>query len=142
MTSKASTATLAVRAAIESDTQHGAVVPPLHLSSNFAFAGLGEKRQYDYTRSGNPTRDALAEALATLEGGAGDDMLTGDPPHTGSTAQAVLGKIIQGGPVSATAVRSTVPPNVDGAIRKALERLPADPATVAAKSTLRTRHSK
>jgi cystathionine gamma-synthase len=71
MTSKANTATLAVRAAIESDTQHGAVVPPLHLSSNFAFAGFNEKRQYDYTRSGNPTRDALADALATLEGGAG-----------------------------------------------------------------------
>jgi cystathionine gamma-synthase len=43
----------------------------LHLSSNFAFAGFGEKRQYDYTRSGNPTRDALAEALSSLEGGAG-----------------------------------------------------------------------
>jgi len=71
MTSRVNTATRAVRAAIESDTQHGAVVPPLHLSSNFAFAGLGEKRQYDYTRSGNPTRDSLAEALATLEGGAG-----------------------------------------------------------------------
>ena len=71
MTFKANTATLAVRAAIESDTQHGAVVPPLHLSSNFAFAGFGEKRQYDYTRSGNPTRDALADALADLEGGAG-----------------------------------------------------------------------
>jgi cystathionine gamma-synthase len=71
MTSSATTTTRAVRAAIESDTQHGAVVPPLHLSSNFAFNGLGEKRQYDYTRSGNPTRDALAEALASLEGGAG-----------------------------------------------------------------------
>ena len=71
MTSSANAATRAVRAAIESDTQHGAVVPPLHLSSNFAFAGLGEKRQYDYTRSGNPTRDALADALASLEGGAG-----------------------------------------------------------------------
>lgn len=71
MTSSADTATLAVRAAIESDTQHGAVVPPLHLSSNFAFAGFGEKRQYDYTRSGNPTRDALAEALTTLEAGKG-----------------------------------------------------------------------
>jgi len=71
MTSKADTATRAVRAAIESDTQHGAVVPPLHLSSNFAFAGFGEKRKYDYTRSGNPTRDALADALASLEGGAG-----------------------------------------------------------------------
>ncbi len=66
-----SSATLAVRASIESDTQHGAVVPPLHLSSNYAFAGFGEKREYDYTRSGNPTRDALGEALATLEGGAG-----------------------------------------------------------------------
>ncbi len=71
MTSTASNATRAVRASIESDTQHGAVVPPLHLSSNFAFAGFGEKRQYDYTRSGNPTRDALADALTELEGGAG-----------------------------------------------------------------------
>jgi cystathionine gamma-synthase len=71
MTSEASRATRAVRTAIESDTQHGAVVPPLHLSSNYAFAGFGEKRQYDYTRSGNPTRDALAEALTMLEGGAG-----------------------------------------------------------------------
>ncbi|MDH3613388.1 MAG: cystathionine gamma-synthase [Gammaproteobacteria bacterium] len=71
MTFRANPATRAVRAAIESDTQHGAVVPPLHLSSNFAFAGFGEKRQYDYTRSGNPTRDALADALTALEGGAG-----------------------------------------------------------------------
>lgn len=71
MTSDPSRTTRAVRTAIESDTQHGAVVPPLHLSSNYAFAGFGEKRQYDYTRSGNPTRDALGEALTTLEGGAG-----------------------------------------------------------------------
>ena len=71
MTSQASKATRAVRASIESDTQYGAVVPPLHLSSNFAFAGFAEPRQYDYTRSGNPTRDALADALNELEGGAG-----------------------------------------------------------------------
>ena len=71
MTSNASRTTRAVRTGIESDTQHGAVVPPLHLSSNYAFAGFGEKREYDYTRSGNPTRDALGEALTTLEGGAG-----------------------------------------------------------------------
>jgi cystathionine gamma-synthase len=43
----------------------------LHLSSNYTFAGLNEPRQYDYTRSGNPTRDALGQALAELEGGAG-----------------------------------------------------------------------
>jgi cystathionine gamma-synthase len=71
MNPSVSNATSAVRASIESDTQHGAVVPPLHLSSNYAFAGLGQPRQYDYTRSGNPTRDALADALAELEGGAG-----------------------------------------------------------------------
>ena len=71
MTSRVSKATSAVRASIESDTQHGAVVPPLHLSSNYTFAGFGDPRPYDYTRSGNPTRDALADALAELEGGAG-----------------------------------------------------------------------
>ncbi|MCH7854526.1 MAG: cystathionine gamma-synthase [Proteobacteria bacterium] len=69
MTFRPDPATLAVRASVESDTQHGAVMPPLYLSSNYTFAGLGEKRQYDYSRSGNPTRDALAEALASLEGG-------------------------------------------------------------------------
>lgn len=71
MTSEISTATRAVRAAIESDTQHGAIVPPLHLSSNYAFEAFGIKRPYDYTRSGNPTRDALGDALTALEGGAG-----------------------------------------------------------------------
>ena len=64
-------ATRAVRASLESDSQYGAVVPPLHLSSNYTFAGFGQKRQYDYCRSGNPTRDALADALSELEGGAG-----------------------------------------------------------------------
>ncbi|MDZ7643684.1 MAG: cystathionine gamma-synthase [Woeseiaceae bacterium] len=71
MSSPVHPATRAVRASIESDSQFGAVVPPLYLSSNFSFSGFGEKRQYDYTRSGNPTRDALGEALAALEGGAG-----------------------------------------------------------------------
>ncbi len=63
--------TRAVRAGIESDTQHGAVVPPLHLSTNYTFEGFGRKRQYDYSRSGNPTRDQLGAALANLEEGAG-----------------------------------------------------------------------
>jgi cystathionine gamma-synthase len=71
MTDSLSMATLAVRAALESDTQHGAVVPPIHLTSTYAFKAFGEKGAYDYTRSGNPTRDALGEAIAGLEGGAG-----------------------------------------------------------------------
>lgn len=63
--------TRAVRAGIESDTQHGAIVPALHLSTNYSFTGLGGKRAYDYSRSGNPTRDLLGNALAELEQGAG-----------------------------------------------------------------------
>jgi len=62
--------TRAVRAAIATDGEHGAVVPPIHLSSTFAFEGFGKPRTYDYTRSGNPTRTQLADALAELEGGA------------------------------------------------------------------------
>ena len=66
-----SSVTAAVRAGIDRDTAYGAVTPPIVLSSNFSFDGFGNKRQYDYTRSGNPTRDLLAEALAELEGGVG-----------------------------------------------------------------------
>jgi cystathionine gamma-synthase len=71
MSNQDSIKTRTVRAALETDTQHGAVVPPIHLTSTFAFSGYGEKREYDYSRSGNPTRDALGRALADLEGGAG-----------------------------------------------------------------------
>ena len=61
--------TRAVRAGIATGHEHGAVVPPLHLSSTFAFDGFGQKGRYDYTRSGNPTRDILGAAIAELEGG-------------------------------------------------------------------------
>jgi cystathionine gamma-synthase len=63
--------TTAARHGVNSDPTHGAVMPPLYLSSNFSFDGLEGKRRYDYTRSGNPTRDVLAETLAQLEGGCG-----------------------------------------------------------------------
>lgn len=71
MTRKPNPETIAVRAGIEDDAHHGAVVPPIHLSVNYSFAGFGQSRGYDYTRSGNPTRDLLGSALAELEGGAG-----------------------------------------------------------------------
>ena len=54
------------------------------------------------------------------------ELLAGEPPYTGSTAQAVLGKILSSEPVSVSASRRTVPRNVDAAIQKGLERLPAD----------------
>ena len=61
--------TAAVRAAIDTDPHHGAVVPPIHLSSTYSFESFGVKRMHDYTRTSNPTRDQLACALADLEGG-------------------------------------------------------------------------
>ena len=67
-----------------------------------------------------PPSDTYALAAVLYE------MLTGDPPYVGSTAQAVLGKIIQGAPVSVTQIRKSVPTNVGAAIRRALEKLPAD----------------
>lgn len=63
-------ATIAVRHGIEADKHHGAVVPPIYLSTTYSFADFDTKRQYDYGRSGNPNRDILAETLAELEGGA------------------------------------------------------------------------
>jgi cystathionine gamma-synthase len=84
--------TRTVRAGLESDDITGAVVPPIHLSSTFAFRGYGEKRQYDYSRSGNPTRDLLGNALADLEGGAG-----GVITATGMAAITLVGHLLRTG---------------------------------------------
>ena len=84
--------TAAVRAGIESDSQYGAVVPALHLSTNFTFEGLGRRRRHDYTRSGNPTRDLLGEALAELEHGA-----TGIVTASGMAAVALVLQIVPEG---------------------------------------------
>ncbi len=85
-------ATAAVRAGIDSDAAHGAVVPPIVLSTNFSFDGYGGKRKYDYTRSGNPTRDLLGDALAELEGGAGGVVVS-----TGMAAITLVLQLLQPG---------------------------------------------
>jgi serine/threonine-protein kinase len=54
------------------------------------------------------------------------EMLTGDPPHTGSSAQAVLMRILTEEPRDVADVRKAVPANVRDAVRKGLEKLPAD----------------
>lgn len=84
--------TQTVRAGIECDDATGCVVPPLHLTSTFAFRAFGEKRAYDYTRSGNPTRDLLAEALSDLEHGAGAVVTS-----SGMSAVALTGYLIPAG---------------------------------------------
>ena len=63
-------ATKAVIAGINTDSQHGAVVGPIHLSSTYALKGFNEKGQFDYSRTGNPTRSTFGQAIADLEGGA------------------------------------------------------------------------
>ncbi len=59
------------------------------------------------------------------------EMLVGEPPYTGRTPQAILGKIIMGEPDPVTSHRRSVPSNAEAAIRKALEKLPADRFTSA-----------
>jgi len=92
MTDRPHPITQTVRAGLECDDETGAVVPPIHLSSTFAFRGFGEKRGYDYTRSGNPTRDLLARALAELELGAGAVVTA-----TGMAAITLVGYLIPNG---------------------------------------------
>jgi len=84
--------TQTVRAGLECDEATGAVVPPIHLTSTFAFKCFGEKRSYDYTRSGNPTRDLLGSAIAELEGGVG-----GVITATGMAAITLVGYLIPAG---------------------------------------------
>ena len=62
-------ATLAVRAGINTDKHHGAVVAPIHLSSTYSLKGFNDKREFDYSRTGNPTRATFGQAIADLEGG-------------------------------------------------------------------------
>jgi cystathionine gamma-lyase len=63
--------TRAIHVGQENDPTTGAVVPPLHLASTFVQHEVGVWREFDYSRSGNPTRKAFEKTLASLEGGCG-----------------------------------------------------------------------
>lgn len=62
-------ATTAVRSGINTDKHHGAVVAPIYLSSTYSLKGFNDKRQFDYSRTGNPTRAIFADTIAKLEHG-------------------------------------------------------------------------
>jgi len=62
-------ATRAIHVGQDPDPQTGAVIVPVYQTSTFAQTAVGEHRGWDYARSGNPTRDALQAAIASLEGG-------------------------------------------------------------------------
>lgn len=61
--------TLAIHPGPQPDSAYGAVMTPIYQVSTFAFRGVGEPGPFDYSRSGNPTRKALEDCLAALEGG-------------------------------------------------------------------------
>lgn len=84
--------TRAVRAGLGTDSPHRSVMPPIHLSSNFFFDSPGVYGKYDYTRSGNPTRDLTADAIAELEGGCGAVVTS-----SGMSAIAVVTRLLAAG---------------------------------------------
>ncbi|MCL4792399.1 MAG: PLP-dependent aspartate aminotransferase family protein, partial [Gammaproteobacteria bacterium] len=63
-------ATRCIHAGATTDAVTGAVMPPIVTSTTFAWEAFGEPREHIYTRSSNPTRDALERCMAELEGGA------------------------------------------------------------------------
>ena len=65
------TETVCVQAGTRKDTTFNSVAVPIYATSTFAFEAPGKTKGYDYSRTANPTRAALEECLAALEGGAG-----------------------------------------------------------------------
>ncbi|MBI5415572.1 MAG: PLP-dependent transferase, partial [Candidatus Omnitrophica bacterium] len=63
--------TQTVHTGVYKDSSYNSVTTPIYPTSTFYFDALGKNKGYDYTRSGNPTRSALEENIAALEGGTG-----------------------------------------------------------------------
>lgn len=84
--------TLAIHAGQPPDPAYGAVMPPIYQASTFAFEGFRQPGPFDYSRSGNPTRKALEECLAALEGG-----IRGFAYATGMAAEVSILALLQSG---------------------------------------------
>jgi cystathionine beta-lyase/cystathionine gamma-synthase len=103
--------TQSVHTGVYKDKSYNSVTTPIYPTSTFYFDALGKNKGYDYTRSGNPTRSALEENIASLEGGigcsatatgmaaitaalflckAGDHIVTGDDIYGGTIGNQVL----------------------------------------------------
>ena len=81
--------TRALHSSYKAGAEHGAVIPPLHLSTTFAYGNAGG---FEYSRSGNPTRQILEQTLAELEGGT-----YGLAYSSGSAALANVAALLQAG---------------------------------------------
>jgi len=119
------------------DDRTGAISIPIHPSATYRHPGVGESTGYDYTRSGNPTRQVLEEGLAELEGGArglvfssgmaalttfflhfshGDHLVVSEDLYGGT--YRVLDQIFTGFGLTATYVDTTSTIKVESAIRE------------------------
>ena len=128
--------TLSIHAGQKPDPTSGAVMTPIVLASTFAQDGPGRHKGWDYSRAGNPTRDALEGCLAALEGakhaiafgsgcaaitsvlltlGSGDHVLVGDDVYGGTFR--IFDKVVKQFGVDATFMDMTDPVEVREAIR-------------------------
>lgn len=128
--------TLAIHAGQPPDPTSGAVMTPIVLSSTFAQSSPGVTKGYEYSRSGNPTRHALEQCIAALEGGShgfafasglgasatlfhtlktGDHVLSGDDVYGGTFR--LLDKVMGPMGIASSFVDMTDPASVRAAIR-------------------------
>jgi cystathionine gamma-synthase len=63
--------TRTIHTGVDKDTAYNSIMTPIYQTSTFRFADIGVTHGYDYTRTSNPTRKALEENIASLEGGVG-----------------------------------------------------------------------
>src|SRR5580693_3253796 len=133
---RASLDTLCIHAGQEPDPISGAVMTPIVLSSTFAQDGPGVHKGYDYSRAGNPTRTALEQCLAALEGAthgiafgsgcaattavlltlkSGDHVLVGDDVYGGTFR--IFDKVLKQFGVDATFLDMSDPARVREAMR-------------------------
>jgi cystathionine gamma-lyase len=84
--------TAAIHAGHSPEDHLGAVMPPIYQTSTFAYRGVNQPGAFSYSRSGNPTRKALEDCLATLEGGT-----RGFAFATGMAAEATVVMLMRAG---------------------------------------------
>jgi len=84
--------TLAIHASERPCPATGAMVTPIYQTSTFVFEDVGKTRGYDYSRTGNPTRNVLEETIAALEGGK-----AGYAFATGMAAEATVLHLLKAG---------------------------------------------
>ncbi len=127
--------TLAIHAGQEPDPVSGAVMTPIVLSSTFAQDGPGNHKGFDYSRAGNPTRDALERCFAALEGAkhaiaygsgcgattsilltlkSGDHVIVGDDVYGGTFR--IFDKVMKQFGIAATFMDMTDPAKVEAAV--------------------------